>query len=96
MAKYRKKPVVIHAEQYLPNKTPRPSGVVELPLVRKEELAKKGDYAPGMMWIETLEGGHVVTPGDYIITGVKGERYPCKEDIFLTTYEPVPEVEEKV
>jgi hypothetical protein len=40
-------------------------------------------------WIDTLEGGHIVCPGDYIITGVKGERYPCKPDIFDLTYEPV-------
>lgn len=40
-------------------------------------------------WIDTLEGGHVVCPGDWIITGVKGERYPCKPDIFKATYEPV-------
>lgn len=40
-------------------------------------------------WIDTLEGGHIVCPGDYVITGVKGERYPCKPDIFAATYEPV-------
>jgi hypothetical protein len=39
-------------------------------------------------WIDTLEGGHIVCPGDWIITGVKGERYPCKPDIFTATYEP--------
>lgn len=39
-------------------------------------------------WIDTLEGGHNVCPGDWIITGVKGERYPCKPDIFAATYEP--------
>ena len=38
-------------------------------------------------WIDTLEGGHIVCPGDWIITGVKGERYPCKPDIFEQTYE---------
>jgi hypothetical protein len=37
-------------------------------------------------WIDTLEGGHIVCPGDFIITGVKGERYPCKPDIFAATY----------
>ena len=42
-------------------------------------------------WIDTLEGGHVVCPKDWIITGVKGERYPCKPDIFAKTYEPVDE-----
>ena len=40
-------------------------------------------------WVDTLEGGHVVCPGDWIIQGVKGEYYPCKPDIFAATYEPV-------
>jgi hypothetical protein len=40
-------------------------------------------------WIDTLEGGHIVCPGDWVITGVKGENYPCKPDIFAATYEPV-------
>lgn len=39
-------------------------------------------------WIDTLEGGHIVCPGDWIITGVAGERYPCKPHIFTATYEP--------
>lgn len=39
-------------------------------------------------WIDTLEQGHRVCPGDWIITGVQGERYPCKPDIFAATYEP--------
>lgn len=38
-------------------------------------------------WIDTLEGGHIVCPGDWIITGIKGEYYPCKPDIFIKTYE---------
>jgi hypothetical protein len=38
-------------------------------------------------WIDTLEGGHIVCPADWIITGVQGERYPCKPDIFAATYE---------
>lgn len=44
-------------------------------------------------WIDTLEGGHIVCPGDWIITGVKGEHYPCKPDIFAATYEPATEDE---
>lgn len=40
-------------------------------------------------FIDTLEGGHAVCVGDWIITGVKGERYPCKPDIFTATYELV-------
>jgi hypothetical protein len=42
-------------------------------------------------WIDTSEGGHIVCPGDWIITGVAGEKYPCKPDIFEKTYEKVPE-----
>ena len=40
-------------------------------------------------WIDTLEGGHIVCPGDWIITGVAGENYPCKPKIFEATYEKV-------
>lgn len=40
-------------------------------------------------WVDTREGGHIVCPGDWIITGVKGERHPCKPDIFSATYEEV-------
>ena len=39
-------------------------------------------------WIDTKEGGHIVCPGDWIITGVAGELYPCKPDIFAASYDP--------
>lgn len=42
-------------------------------------------------WIDTLEGGHIVCPGDWVITGIEGERYPCKPGIFDETYERVKE-----
>ncbi len=38
-------------------------------------------------WIDTLEGGHIVCPEDWVITGVQGEHYSCKPDIFEATYE---------
>lgn len=41
--------------------------------------------------ILTLEGTMRADVGDYIITGVKGEVYPCKPDIFKATYDPVEE-----
>ena len=75
MAKYRKRPVVVEAEQFFPGVEPWPDGV-------------KG-AAGYIFWIETLEGDMDVSPGDWIITGVKGERYPCKPDIFELTYEAV-------
>lgn len=40
-------------------------------------------------WIDTLEGGHIVCPGDWVITGTAGERYPCKPQIFETIYEAI-------
>jgi hypothetical protein len=43
----------------------------------------------GIPWCPTLEGGHVVTPGDWIATGVHGEHWPIKPDVFAATYEAV-------
>ena len=47
------------------------------------------DPRDGRMIISTLEGLHWVDLDDWIIRGVKGEFYPCKPDIFASTYEPV-------
>ncbi len=86
MAKYRKKPIVIEAEQFRFDKTPWPEGVERD--YNREGLQPKG--SPGCFYgMETLEGWYQVTPLDWIITGIKGERYPCKPDIFQATYEPV-------
>ena len=41
--------------------------------------------------IHTLEGDMTASPGDYIITGLRGEQYPCKPDVFAATYSEVPE-----
>lgn len=41
------------------------------------------------MIIHTLEGDMKANAGDYIITGINGEQYPCKADIFIKTYELV-------
>ena len=76
--KFRKKPVVIEAAQWF--KLGDHPQVINLPPTH--------GYVATHGWIDTLEGGHVVTPGDWIITGVKGEHYPCKPDIFQQTYEP--------
>lgn len=81
MPRYRKKPIVIEAEQWFPD---RPIEGVEYPTSKVHHWEPRG-------WIETLEGGHIVSPGDYIITGAKGEKYPCKPDIFEETYEKVEE-----
>lgn len=43
------------------------------------------------MDIETLEGTMHANAGDWLIRGIAGEYYPCKDDIFQRTYEPVEE-----
>lgn len=42
-----------------------------------------------LMIIYTLEGNMAAGPGDWIIRGVNGEFYPCKDEIFLKTYEVI-------
>jgi len=78
--KYRKKPIVIEATQWFKHGD-HPK--VEVDFSGSEDIV--------LGWISTLEGGHEVTPGDFIITGIKGEHYPCKPDIFEATYEKVEE-----
>lgn len=107
MAKFRKKPVEIEAYQWfkngdhpLDNVAPDDMGI-EGALVRR---FRRPDY-PGTDthvpcghiwhdhgWIDTLEGGHTVCPGDWIITGIAGESYPCKPLIFEKTYFESPEM----
>lgn len=84
MSKYRKKPVVIDAVQFKGASTfERLKGDVMF-LEWKIQYDEKGDF----LIIPTLEGDHRADVGDWIITGVKGETYPCKSDIFAMTYEP--------
>ena len=82
--KFRKKPVVIEAEQFL---------------IADESLpfADKGicQLGPDGWIIETLEGPLHISDGDWIIKGVQGEFYPCKPDIFKATYEIAEEGEMK-
>ena len=60
-------------------------------VIEATQWFKNGDHpaVTDIGFIATLEGNMHVTPGDYIITGVKGEHYPCKPDIFEMTYEEV-------
>ena len=60
-----------------------------MPKFRKRPVVIEAEQTDVRVEIETLEGTMVADPGDWIITGVKGERYPCKPDIFAQTYEPV-------
>lgn len=100
VGKFRKKPVVIDAIQFTKamaeGHSPLPEGVH----MARRSLAAGGhfpEYANEFPlsnystchchFIQTLEGRMDVQIGDWVITGVKGERYPCKPDIFAATYE---------
>lgn len=88
--KYRKKPVIIEAWQY---KDKTPCEVRDFSTEWIKDAFNKGiihyDKDGMNLYIDTLEGTHHVSDGDYIIQGVNGELYPCKPDIFEKTYEPV-------
>ena len=89
MAQYRKKPVVIEATQW--DKDGDHPNVVEIPAKVLDTIEARTD-AVGIndcRWIGTLECGHIVSPGDWIITGVQGEMYPCNDEIFRMTYEAI-------
>lgn len=79
MGKYRKKPVVVEAVQYVGDNFP------------EVEYFLNGhfDFEDYQLIIITLEGRIKASIGDFIIKGVDGEFYPCKPDIFEKTYEKV-------
>lgn len=60
----------------------------ELKTFRKKPVVIQAQQAMDSGIIHTLEGDMRYEPGDWIITGIKGEQYPCKPDIFEATYEP--------
>ena len=86
--KYRKKPIVIEAQQW-----------TGLNLDELREWGCPATMLPASglpnLIIGTLEDGpnceavHIAGPYDWIIRGINGEFYPCKPDIFAATYEPV-------
>ena len=93
MKKYRKKPMVVEAIQW--NGVNR--GEIES-FCRYENVEFKveilKDSTLGMqLIIKTLEGDMVANRGDYIIKGIYGEFYSCKEEIFEKTYELLPKEE---
>lgn len=96
--KYRKKPVVIEAVQLNWRNWSKVCDflgdiVSENNPARNVSTASDTCGESGPPYIEldipTLEGIHTAKHGDWIIKGVKGEFYPIKPDIFVTTYEAV-------
>ena len=93
MTKYRKKPVVIEAELY---KEGMEDGFSCIPFVMTCEFKSNGMHfqchectldIKKKPFIASLEGNMYIDDGDWIITGIQGERYPIKHDSFEETYE---------
>lgn len=80
--KYTKKPVEIEAVQWNGEITPD-----LLDLIKDNKRDCEINSNNRTLAIKTLEGVMTANVGDFIIKGVKGELYPCKLDIFETTYD---------
>ena len=86
--KYRKVPVEIEAIQFTgDNIESINEWVAEFyknhPQLRCRVLTFEGDY----IYIKTLEGTMECAKGNWIIRGVEGEFYPCRDSVFRATYE---------
>lgn len=93
MAKYRKKPIVIEAEMF---KMGMEDGYACYSLTGKflgfYDKIRPMPRANKKPAIKTLEGWYEVEEEKhYIVTGIKGERYPVEKEIFEETYETVEE-----
>lgn len=96
MCKYKKKPIVIEAIQFIDDKSYNQMN-------RKwgKDFSSKcfnlilnsRFSCPISFTIKTLEGKYLASKNDYIIKGIKGEFYPCKPDIFEASYEKVEDEE---
>jgi hypothetical protein len=84
--KYRKKPVVIEAVRW------NGRNISEIILLGGGNQIEESFYSDEIV-IKTLEGDMTAANGDWIIRGIKGELYPCKNDIFEATYEPVEDAQ---
>lgn len=88
MAKYRKKPVVIEARRFDTNNevgSPTMDAIVNW--INQGRVKMGAWHNCTDIYIQTLEGEMRASVGDWIIKGVKGEFYPCKNDIFEATYD---------
>ena len=81
MPRYTKKPVTIEAIQWTGKNRSEIFDFCNVSYVNYSNAKLEPELK-----IQTLEGSMTATVGDYIIKGIKGEFYPCKEDIFLETY----------
>ena len=87
MNKWRKKPVVIEAMEW------KGDNIAEIQHFMQDNppiyVGRQFSNADDFLMIHTLEGDHIANIGDFIIRGILGEYYSCKNEIFHLTYEKV-------
>lgn len=88
MPKFRKKPVIIEAIQVTPTAEVELRSFMGANWVGTTSSSKAGLISLSLI---TPEGTMTAGLGDWIIKGIKGEFYPCKDDIFKMTYDEVEE-----
>ena len=88
MFKYQKKPVIIEAVQWNGRKIICPPGPDWFATAEETGVMR---LAGDTLLVETSEGAMSARPGDWIIRGVEGEIYPCKNSVFAKTYDKVTE-----
>jgi len=86
---YTKKPITIHAVQLTPENHQDVAHTIAEAGYNVRYWTKPPMRAVTGIIIETLEGNMEAGYGDWIIKGVKGEFYPCKDDIFRMNHEGV-------
>ena len=87
--KYRKRPIIIEAEQWL-FKDFVDGKKIEGVYVEANRTGEK-DKIEFRAWVSTLQGAVPLYDGDWIISGLEGEKYPCNPKIFEQVYEKVEE-----
>ena len=86
---FRKKPVTVAAIQWTGSNFEEIKAFLGKDANKCYGIFLEDKPEKGNLVIETFEGNHTTSPGDFIIRGVKGEYYPCKPDIFEQTYEVI-------
>lgn len=87
--RYTKRPVTIEAMQFIGTE----ENWQELLEFTEEAICNlvmsktfTDDQLIATCCVPTMEGLMTASQGDYIIKGIKGEFYPCNEEIFHLTY----------
>lgn len=92
--KVQKRPIILDATQWFKHGDHKK--VKKVPLCHSLWDAAGGSIAHNYGHIDTLEDGHIVTPGDWIVgPGVAGEFWPVKPDVFLQTYVVLSQAQER-